>query len=598
EATPSAAASSSAPGEVPTGSREVRQKAMPKKKAKVSSGPVVDEESLRRLIQEDELREALGTPKKLVTPCTDELMQPIFNRRKSSRRNKMYAPYGDALVKTTPFNSLPTDTRKLLGVECNWASWLCHPLSGYGVHFFLKAIELGKMQGNLLVELNWKEKAYTDGYKSPFMSGMSASEFPRETILGIRTDFSTLVSAISQAYGPDFFSYIQKHGYTLYDTSLRETWNAPLVLAALEKKAHADLIACENLRAQRAREIEELYTRPYEEVDEPMNTAGSSTDVPADSPFGEMAGTAKQESISAPMETDAPEGSPSGEVSGVKVGTAEGSSFEEVSETKDMHIAGESGKHDTDEAMGSSTPVEELMPDINSSSSKDASDEEQLRDQGIWGKQKNVVEPGAYEAEAKAATEAEAKNEQAFEDMAGAKEKEGLVDTVEHQNFIEAYRLVERVSLLMRLADQQNGYGQTGLYHDNIRLDDTNSFKVQHMYFRVKVHHHYHMKYNFAEEGLMEQMCRMEPIYNRRSTRMDVVFRAGDFRSTLDDREMARASHAREEALELNHMPLERLKELNRDRRSAGREELMNAMLHYFKQLAWTMMNSGTSPLR
>ena len=45
----------------------------------------------------------------------------------------------------------------------------------------------------------------------------------------------------------------------------------------------------------------------------------------------------------------------------------------------------------------------------------------------------------------------------------------------------------------------------------------------------------------------MEQMCRMEPIYNRRSTRMDVIFRAGDFRSTLDDREMAKASRAQEE---------------------------------------------------
>ena len=45
---------------------------------------------------------------------------------------------------------------------------------------------------------------------------------------------------------------------------------------------------------------------------------------------------------------------------------------------------------------------------------------------------------------------------------------------------------------------------------------------------------------------------------------------------------MARASAAREEALELNHMLLQRLRELNQNRRSASREELMNAMLHYF----------------
>ncbi|OLQ10786.1 hypothetical protein AK812_SmicGene5492 [Symbiodinium microadriaticum] len=134
---------------------------------------------------------------------------------------------------------------------------------------------------------------------------------------------------------------------------------------------------------------------------------------------------------------------------------------------------------------------------------------------------KTRVEPGAFEAEAKATAEAEAKNEQAFEDFAGEKQKEGLTDTVDYQNFIEVYHLRERMSPLMKLAEQIHGYGQTGLYHDNIRLDKI-SFK----------------------EDLMEQVCQMEPIYYRRSTKLDVVFRAG--------------------------------------RRSASREELMNAMLHYF----------------
>ena len=90
-------------------------------------------------------------------------------------------------------------------------------------------------------------------------------------IKAVRTGFSTVVSAVSQAYGQDFFSYVQKHwknlevrrkyeintpeGYTLYDSSLKEPWNASLVLAALDKqfrtmgapssfakKAHADLL--------------------------------------------------------------------------------------------------------------------------------------------------------------------------------------------------------------------------------------------------------------------------------------------------------------------------------------------------------------------
>ena len=271
--------------------------------------------------------------------------------------------------------------RKLLGSEYDWASWLSHPLSGYGVHFFLKAFELGKMQVNMILELRYKGKAYTHGYKPPFDKGEGNDpttllndlqhaehrEFaplfadvgfripedsdPRSKkpkpddpdyaaklklhnafcserdvwteIKAVRADFSTVVSAVSQAYGQDFFSYVQKHwenltirrkykintpeGYTLYDSSLREPWNASLVLAALEKqfevigigsctsvsgrKAHADLISYENLRAQRAREIDELYTRPFddivveefifnlpgptiEEVDEPMEQAG------------------------------------------------------------------------------------------------------------------------------------------------------------------------------------------------------------------------------------------------------------------------------------------------------------------------------------
>ena len=71
-------------------------------------------------------------------------------------------------------------------------------------------------------------------------------------IKAVRTDFSTMASAVSQAYGQDFFSYVQKHwqnlevrrkyklntpeGYTLYDSSLKEPWNASLVLAALDKQ--------------------------------------------------------------------------------------------------------------------------------------------------------------------------------------------------------------------------------------------------------------------------------------------------------------------------------------------------------------------------
>ena len=40
------------------------------------------------------------------------------------------------------------------------STWICHPFSGFSVYFFLKAHELGKWQGNLLMEME-KERVYT-----------------------------------------------------------------------------------------------------------------------------------------------------------------------------------------------------------------------------------------------------------------------------------------------------------------------------------------------------------------------------------------------------------------------------------------------------
>ncbi|CAE7937296.1 unnamed protein product, partial [Symbiodinium necroappetens] len=318
-----------------------------------------------------------------------------------------------------------------------------------------------------------------------------------------------------------------------------EPWNASLVLAALDKqfrvmgvpsftsafgkKAHADLVSYENLRAQRAREIDELYTRPFddivveefisnlpgptiEELDEPMEQAGGSAEAaPADSPSGEMAGAseAKQEpDFSAPMDTDAPEGSPSGEVSGAKAEEPERTWFPPTAHPDDPRLeeTSETGDH----AMGSSPSGEAPMPDMNFSAEA-SNNRDNLYEQGIWGKTKTRVELGAYEAESKATAAAEEKHEEAFEKYAGEKEKEGLADTSDFMNFHEAYHLTERLSPLMKLSDQIHGYGKVGLYHDDIRLDKIGAFKVQHMYFRQKAPHHAHMKFNFSEEDLMER---------------------------------------------------------------------------------------------
>ena len=108
----------------------------------------------------------------------------------------------------------------------------------------------------------------------------------------IRDDFSFLCTVITEAYGPNFFSYITRHsqdielrkkyrivsaeGYPLYDSTLREAFNAPYILASLEralsetegqdKDVKSDLIAYESLKAKCEAELEELYKRPFEDI--------------------------------------------------------------------------------------------------------------------------------------------------------------------------------------------------------------------------------------------------------------------------------------------------------------------------------------------
>ena len=83
--------------------------------------------------------------------------------------------YGDGRVKTTSWFEVPHKLKSSL-YDMGPETWICHPFSGFSVYFFLKAHELGKWQGNLLMEME-KERVYTrldnlgnprTGYKSGF----------------------------------------------------------------------------------------------------------------------------------------------------------------------------------------------------------------------------------------------------------------------------------------------------------------------------------------------------------------------------------------------------------------------------------------------
>ena len=200
----------------------------------------------------------------------------------------------------------------------------------------------------------------------------------------VRDELSLLTFVVAEAYGPNFFSYITRNsadleirkkyriisaeGYPLYDSTLREPFNASYILACLERtlqsiesqgkdfkssfarKAKSDLSASERLRQKREAELEELYTRPFEDIaveefldqlpkpqiekvvePEPMDTSSTpkeNADTPMDTsgvkagtgdlPQGEMPGTGETEVPHVPVEADAPESSPQGEASGVK----------------------------------------------------------------------------------------------------------------------------------------------------------------------------------------------------------------------------------------------------------------------------------------
>eukprot|EP00439_Symbiodinium_sp_Y106_P031374 s3642_g3.t1 len=358
---------------------------------------------------------------------------------------------------------------------------------GYGLHFFLKEFELRKLTGKYLVEFQHKPKVYTNGYRSPYekyerrfpvgiaamLNDLTQAEkmefrpmvkdigFPRprpddprarkpkvdeadyaeklkahnaflkerevyQEIQYVRDDFSLLTSVVAEAYGPNFFSYITRNSS---DFEMRKKCQGKDFKSTFARKAKSDLIAYESLREKRQAELEEPYTRPFEDIAVEENRGLTS---------GEMSDTAKTEAPDVPMETEAPESSPQEEASGVKVEPTEDSPQREESETKDEHMG--ATEEFNDEAMapeGSPEGEESMPPDISPE-----------RDDG------------------KAAASAEAKNEKAFENMENANDKKDLERAEEFKYFCEV--IFAGRSPMPMLVEQKDGYSTTGLYQSGI----------------------------------------------------------------------------------------------------------------------------------
>eukprot|EP00439_Symbiodinium_sp_Y106_P059878 s1892_g8.t2 len=154
------------------------------------------------------------------------------------------------------------------------------------------------------------------------------------------------------------------------------------------------------------------------------------------------------------------------------------------------------------------------------------------------GECKNIVDPEL----SKAAKDAEAQNESAFDNFASANEKKGLVDTDEYKNFCSNLVKLEKTSPLRMLIKQKHGYGYSGFYQSSVRdyeNDPISAFKVQHMNWRVDVPPHAGVKYHLSEDDLFKQLCAMDAL-------------------------------------------LGKVQELSSSGNPATREELLNAILRYF----------------
>ena len=80
-----------------------------------------------------------------------------------------------------------------------------------------------------------------------------------------------------------------------------------------------------------------------------------------------------------------------------------------------------------------------------------------------------------------------------------------------------------------------------GFYHDNCRNDPVLAFKLWHMCYRTQnadfpaKHPYKKYRYRANETQVFQCMANMDPVHMGRKSKNDIVFRAGDLRSTYDE---------------------------------------------------------------
>ena len=578
--------------------------------------PTFNLDDLRKIIQEQELAEQTESKGRRV-PKEEGVLE--VDAKISLERERILEQES---LKTTSWVEVPDKLRRSL-LDIGPETWICHPFSGFSVYFFLKAHELGKWQGNLLMEME-KERVYTrldnlgnpvTGYtsgfgdipdllytnqslidaefrdedfiifpkptpkdrraKKPSPKDMSDQEYAaawedyrayrRELDIYrefeyIRKDFQFVVSCFSELYGEELFNYLRvnqdnhelrkrfvltlEDGDCVFDCSLREPFNSRLIIAKIKKrwdelemssrnfsshfgrKAFNDLAEYDFVKAKHADRLQDLLDRPYEDilVKEIIDSLPSRTVVEE-------------------MEVeDQPAPSPA-RPSEAKQDIKEEDEPMEVDESSAAKKPRVSSK--TDAPMEGSS-VEEVSSGQPGSSSRKPKVEGTPMGEGSTRRPKPStrqpkVEGSSVEEESTPPPPMEPTTEEAEE-----KVRQGVIT----------------------------------------------SFKLWHMCYRTKSRdfpaQHPCEKYRAQERKVFEAMARLDPVYMSRKSKNDIVFRAGDLRSTYDEELLEKSSDAGIRVGNAHKKLYEKLLS-----EGGTQEELQNAMLHYFLACKITSEEAG-----
>ena len=118
----------------------------------------------------------------------------------------------------------------------------------------------------------------------------------------------------------------------------------------------------------------------------------------------------------------------------------------------------------------------------------------------------------------------------------------------EFRHYREGKLEKEDRSPIKLLRSQKHGGPHGGFYHDNCRNDPVTAFKLWHMCCRMESRdfppQHPCEKYRASETKVFQAMARLDPVYMGRKSKNDIVFRAGDLRSTYDEELLEKSSDA------------------------------------------------------